>query len=231
MKSHTRHLISFFNALILISLPFVYGMSDGIFFREKTVCCAIILIFAGLTIVVATSLFSRREASGLHFTIIDALVGLYLLYGVINLIWVKKLQVDPFAWCRWVAMAGGYVLYRADVHKRGLLPAIAWSGVLQSVIAIGQATGVLEGNHSLFTVTGSFRNPGQLGGYLAVTGTVAWYLLINGKRDRRGQWARDFSIFAITLVGLILADSRAGGLAACGGIAFCHARSIVGWIR
>ena len=207
----------------------MYGMSSGIFFREETTCYAAMLVFAGLT-VVGWKNRKRRERIRVNTT--DVLVCIYLLYGIINIVVVRSLQVDPFVWCKWVTITGGYLLYRAGKNKRGGPHALSLSGLLQALLAIGQVSGIVESNHDLFPITGSFRNPGQLGGYLAVTSVVTCYLLVRRKditTSRRG--ALHLLVFVIMLAGLYLADSRAGLMAACCGIIACYWKYIAAWFK
>lgn len=105
---------------------------------------------------------------------------------------------------------------KSNKYPKYLLGIIALSGVGESVIAILQRFSILESNHSLFSVTGTFANPGSLGGFLAMCLIAGAGLCINRNNVRL------IGLFAclIISVGLLLSDSRAGWLATIGGILF-----------
>lgn len=71
------------------------------------------------------------------------------------------------------------------VERRQILKAvvfaIALSGALQAVLSLLQLVGVAQSHHAIFRLTGSFYNPGPLGGYLAVCDVVTIAYLIKRK--------------------------------------------------
>ncbi len=71
------------------------------------------------------------------------------------------------------------------VERRQILKAvvfaIALSGALQAVLSLLQLVGVAQSHHAIFRLTGSFYNPGPLGGYLAVCDVIAMAYLIKHK--------------------------------------------------
>lgn len=90
------------------------------------------------------------------------------------------------------------------------------SGIVESIIAILQRFSFLESNHSLFSVTGTFANPGPLGGFLAICLVVSVGLYIG----RNSFGLIGTLVCLIISVGLLLTDSRAGWIAAMSGILF-----------
>ena len=142
---------------------------------------------------------------------IDLAFALFILWIVVNSCLVKKGEVDPFLWHKWGAIAGFYLLVRLTTQKEILLYSLFLSGVIQTIIAIGQKQGLLSSRHIMFDVTGSLGNPGQLGGYLAVCMTVSLCLLVVNIREKRIKTS--VLLFAGSLLqglGLYLSDSRAG---------------------
>lgn len=98
---------------------------------------------------------------------------------------------------------------------------ICMLGAIESSIVILQSFHYLESNHHAFSVTGTFGNPGPLGGFLAISLIVSLSLLCKS-RERKSVY---YGIFYIALAafiayGLILTKSRAGWLAALIGFLF-----------
>lgn len=60
-----------------------------------------------------------------------------------------------------------YLLCR-QLNKRFILIGIVVWSTIESLLAIFQKLGFISSNHPMFDVTGSFGNPGPLGGLLAV---------------------------------------------------------------
>ncbi len=59
--------------------------------------------------------------------------------------------------------------------------AIALSGALQAVLSLFQLSGIAQSHHAVFRLTGSFYNPGPLGGYLATCNAIAIAYFIKHK--------------------------------------------------
>ena len=105
---------------------------------------------------------------------------------------------------------------------------IVLSGIVESIIAILQRFSFLESNHSLFSVTGTFANPGPLGGFLAICLVVSVGLYIG----RNSFGLIGTLVCLIIFVGLLLTDSRAGWIAAMSGILFLLKNKIhLSWKR
>jgi len=83
-------------------------------------------------------------------------------------------------------------------------------------LAIGQYFHWFDSNHRLFDITGSFGNPGQLGGFLAVSLISTACLWMRFKKNRYTV----LFLLPISIQGyaLLLSDSRAGWLAAISGM-------------
>lgn len=90
-------------------------------------------------------------------------------------------------------------------------------GIWQATVAICQYFHWMDSNHRMFDITGSFGNPGQLGGFLAIstiTTICTWYRF---KKNRYATWL--FVPVLIQGYALLLSDSRAGWLATISGVA------------
>ena len=89
-------------------------------------------------------------------------------------------------------------------------------GCAESVAAILQQFGWLESSHAEFFITGTFPNPGPLGGFLAVSSTLLWGLIVTSQ-NRLFRFV-SVLLFGIIVYALILSDSRAGWMSALTGI-------------
>jgi len=100
---------------------------------------------------------------------------------------------------------------RCLLKKQILLYAFFLSGVIQSLIALSQKLGITSSNNIDFNITGSFGNPGQLGGYIAICCVITICLLNNAIRNKEKLSILLLFIGSvIQCCGLYLADSRAG---------------------
>ncbi|GHT33421.1 ligase [Bacteroidia bacterium] len=149
-----------------------------------------------------------------------ASVVFFLFLCLIIYIYIKSSQADSFLIYKYTAVAACYFVVKHLEHKQILLYALALSGSLQSCVAFLQKTGIAASNNMMFAVTGSFGNPGQLGGYLAVCGVVAILLLINAIKNRHKFNICFLSVCVmLQIFGLYLADSRAAFLGLAVGLA------------
>ena len=103
--------------------------------------------------------------------------------------------------------------------------ALVVSAVMESVYAIFQVYGLLEPNNALFKLTGTFYNPGPLGGYLAMAFVVALNRYMS--RDKVSNVERKCMQIAmfIILFTLLVTLSRTAWIAALVGVLFvlsCH---------
>ena len=100
------------------------------------------------------------------------------------------------------------------LEKRFILVGITLWSTIESLLAILQKLGCLSSGHPIFEVTGSFGNPGPLGGLLAIgllVNAVFWYDGIKRKSYRCSIAYAMFSLLVV--VGLWLSQSRAGWMA------------------
>lgn len=150
--------------------------------------------------------------------------GVVTLPDILFFVWVSysvlRSCFPAFAWgCfyPYFCLAGCYLLLRYfRPHSYLLFIGMICVGVWQSTLAVGQYFHWWHSNHRLFDITGSFGNPGPLGGFLAISliATVCVWFRFRKKR---------LAVLLLLLVllqgaALLLSDSRAGWLAAIGGI-------------
>lgn len=112
-------------------------------------------------------------------------------------------------------------VFAACLKNKGfLLWTVVSAGVVQAVFVVMQQLGFMQSNHSMFVVTGLMGNPGQLGGFQAVS--LICCLLLT-RIEKRGVLI--VSAVAI-LYSLIVSDSRAGWLAAVSGLIALYGREL-----
>lgn len=153
----------------------------------------------------------------LKVTSIDVCAGVYLLWGALNMLFIAQLPIDNILFWRWGLVACVYILIRSIPRKEYILWLLVLAGIIQSAYAIGQHIGYIASNHRLFDVTGFMGNPGQLGGFQAVTFIVTFVLL---KKNAHSRIAGCALLSSLLLIGysMWLANSRAGGVAVLAGL-------------
>lgn len=119
-------------------------------------------------------------------------------------------------WVEIVAMSCTFFFARTIRNKFWITGGLAATGTLQSLYVILQLCGIARSNHELFEITGFLGNPGQLGGFQAVSFVAVLTLY--------AQWHSRINKILIILssllifFSLILSGSRAGLLAAIAGV-------------
>lgn len=151
--------------------------------------------------------------------IIDFLLICYIVVGVLNLCLITEEDMNQFIIIRWGILCLCYIITRSLVDKRWMLWGIGLVGTVEAIWGLCQQVGWIESNHSIFDVTGTLGNPGQLGGFLSVVLTVMFGLYRLYHQRIFIRWL--ILIFSLLIIFvLILSDSRAGWLAALVGCAF-----------
>ena len=227
----------------LVVLPFfsvshrmgVFGRQEIIF--KVLIVCSVFLVAKSLIWIIAGTGRNEnaRSSVGAKITILDLFVAAYLLAGLLNIIFIKHFEVDRVLFWRWGAVATVYILVRTIAQKAVILNALVVAGVAQAAVAMGQRAGYIASNHPLFDVTGSFGNPGQLGGFLAVTMVIALGLLIGRLKDDNPRIKAIAVLYILAVVitgtGLILADSRAAIVGVVLGLVVLFGGGLLAWLK
>ncbi len=152
----------------------------------------------------------------LFFNIIDVFL---LCYGVIVgfYLYMEQTEFIHFELAKWILFLLCYVIMKRMRQKQWCLYGIILIGGAEAGIAIGQKIHLIKSFHHVFDVTGTFGNPGPLGGYLAIAIIVLIGLYREYWRNFRQKWIllAFLILFSTTLV---LTESRAGCLAMFAGI-------------
>lgn len=148
---------------------------------------------------------------------ISIFIGSYLIWSSLNLLLPERPIGFDAVWRKWFVLASVYLFVLLMNRNRWVLWAVVSAGVIQAVYAVGQQAGYIASNHQLFPITGLMGNPGQMGGFQAVAFLSA--ALMAAKTPNRS--VRTFLLFpmlSLLLYSLLLADSRAGWVAASIGL-------------
>lgn len=196
--------------LCIISLPFLYSISGDILANELTSSLFVLLML----LVMGTQLIyllSQNSLKKISLNIVDLLIVSLLLYCLCSLLVNREWGMDKYSIYKWGAVIACYVFFRIYHYSRiTLLTACCISGIFQSVIAICEKNGLLVSHNLTFDVTGSFHNPGQLGGYIAICCTITIGLLCYEIKNRRYMGSFFLSVaLSLQLYGLYLTESRA----------------------
>lgn len=118
---------------------------------------------------------------------------------------------------KWIAFLLCYIIVRKSRQKQWCLWGIFFFGVVEVIIAICQKMHWVNSFHSAFDITGTFGNPGPLGGCLAIAITLTVGLYIEHGKYSRLRWPLLLS-FLLLFITIVFTESRAGWLAAFAGI-------------
>ena len=136
---------------------------------------------------------------------------------------------------QWLAGAVPYILlycacraafsWNHRAVSSALFVALCVAGIIEAVIGISQVFGILSSNHPLFSITGSFNNPGPFGGFMSVVAvTAASYLVIKRKTGKDYLEPVAFFTLFVCLLVLPASMSRGGWLAFAAAIGLCLVR-------
>lgn len=148
--------------------------------------------------------------------ILGAVICLLLLFN-------RSIPVDYTSLWQTYTLFSIYITTRFIREKKlkSLLYFISLWGIVESIIAILQNFSLLESNHHIFNITGTFANPAPLAGFLS----ICFITTINFIHENLQKQNHHLILFHIIisiciLYGLILSESRAGWLSAVIGLIF-----------
>lgn len=207
MKKTVKALIYFIVVLIIVLSPLLYHSIGGIFANETISCLAL----AGCSALVFAFFIKPVGDSIIAINATDLAVAIFFFYGLLNIWIIKHFEVNIFTIYKGAALAACYFVLRLTSRKWIIVYAIVLSGLVQSCVVALQETGYISGNNTIFIHTGSFGNPGPLGGYLAVCLVVTIALLYHVVKNKTKKvWLLLSAALAAQCYALYLSDSRAG---------------------
>lgn len=121
-----------------------------------------------------------RKPFKVAITRIDLLSGLFFLYSMIHVTWIRPVKPDYLFALQWLGLAMLYVIFRTIRSQQYLILffLLMLAAVAQALYGILQLYGFYYSFHHLFKVTGSFFNPGPYSGYLVTALPVALGVLL-----------------------------------------------------
>lgn len=161
----------------------------------------------GITTLLVIVYSTFRHHQPIRITWVDVLLGIWLLYTILQTD-KDNLPTDIFIYC--VAT----YLWGRQLNPCSICHILAYAGSIQVLLLLLQLCDIVPSHHAYFPATGSFHNPGPLGGFLAVC-LIAAIASFRQKSNR--IWA--LHIF-LQLIGLLLSDSRAAWVGALVGISY-----------
>lgn len=180
---------------------------------------------------------NKTKQEFIQITYVDFCIGIYLFWGLCCLIIHSTVPLwsshhSTLLW-KWLTVSVIYALIRSIGRKMCVFRFIAILGILQAIAAIGQQIGILESNHRLFPITGLIGNPGQLGGFQAVTFLSTLLLLVTKSvpREKRNSigtisYISILGTLLLIIYSLYLADSRAALIAVIIGSIVLYQKSL-----
>ena len=214
--------------LCIVSLPFLYSISGDILANELISSLLVFLLLFVVGIQLIYTLFQRGEKI-VYINIVDILVASFFFYCLFCILINREWETDKYLIYKWSAVILSYIFFR-NCHCSiiNLLIACCISGIFQSIIAICQDNGLIASRNLTFDVTGSFNNPGPLGGYIAICCTITIGLLYYVIKNKQNMILFFLSLaLFIQLYGLYLTESRAAILSLVSGCLFVALNSIL----
>ena len=203
-----RQLVFFGCGSLLCLLPFGFLLETHTLLWQRclSVAAGLMCLLAGL------SLLQNRKRP-LRIIQSDLFVALYLAYGAVQCL-VHRADIPGSLVASWTIVAAFYLVARNSDSRT--LPAFLWVACLaQAVVAMGQYAALLPSRHALYAATGTFWNPSQLGGFLA----CLLPMLAADLPDRKPRFLFA-GLLLLSLVALVLSDSRAAWLACLVGVLY-----------
>ena len=146
---------------------------------------------------------------------LDGFAVVYILWSVFFILFSAGLSAGVVTCLNVIILASTYVFARAIPNKTWVLRGLVILGVLQASVALLQYFGVINSNHSIFKITGLMGNPGQLGGFQAVS-LISCLLIYRQVTN----WTQKIVVIASTILilySVMISDSRASLLAIISG--------------
>ncbi|WP_294592546.1 hypothetical protein [uncultured Rikenella sp.] len=202
--SHISAVWQILFGVLLVCWPLLDTGASGAVTSERILLTGVALGLLATAVLTAACTGARWRWSG-----VDGGVGLCGGWFILHVAFVGPGETDPYPVLIGLAGLAAYGFCRV-AGTAGLLPAIFVSGVVQSGIAFAQCAGLVASRHSYYGLTGSFPNPGPLGGWLCVAMLAAMVLVEQFGREGRKIRTLLFGIGGLPIgIVLFLTDSRA----------------------
>lgn len=153
----------------------------------------------------------RKANNIVQLSLTGITLSFFILWIILNNLLKEK--YDLWNILELIALYLIYISIKRFPYKYTFLWLLTLRGIIEIAIVLLQFSGIMESNHSFFKITGTFHNPGPLGGFMAIIFLATVGLSLKYKQKKY------FSICLLVLticngIVLILSDSRSGWLAA-----------------
>lgn len=203
IKKHIRGIPELIVGLLIAAYPFLCRLGEDV--------AILSLVCAGVASAVAAAVANKR----FRFTAADAMGGIAVLWIIAKYFISSQGMLGPNRFYEAAALCLIWFAVRNSQNPLRIVLFLLAGSLLQVIVCCTQLAGIVESNHALFPVTGSFFNPAPLAGFLAVTLFAYPYLW-----RRRGKiWMG--TGFVATLVVVVWSGSRAAWLAILAGTVTC----------
>lgn len=178
-----------------------------------------ILSFAALAylLIIATA-----TSKVYHITILDILLLCFLMWIIIDSFWINERVMSNE---KVILIFASSIIYlvckRMNFSKHQLSVILMLGGIIQSLVAWGQYWDLLDSNHLIFEVTGSFANPAPLSVYIGLSLIATAYLSYTYYQCSKYRLCVVLSLLTLPMIGIIIISySRASWVALLGVLLF-----------
>ena len=210
---------------LLLYTPFaidrtlVNGIVMGKLFWAQLIICL-------LSLTTLLSLFTREGRQDFPFQREDLFPLLIFIWNLVIYPW--ELNPEPQKLLFGGSLLTLWFLLRFSFHnypwlKNYILFVCIVTGIVEVVWGIRQLEGYAYSNHILFTLTGSFFNPGPYSGYLAIILPIGFGLFLRKSTPRLIRYT-GAAYALISLIVLPAGMSRSAWIAACIACAWVYRR-------
>lgn len=161
--------------------------------------------------------------TSLPITKLDILAGTYLIWSLVVGYIKTDLTLDSLLYAEWVGIFLIYFIVSRAFRNTDTLPVLftlTLVGLVQAIVVITQAAGILENGHTFFHITGFMGNPGPLGGFQAIALVSGVSLSVSNRtrQAHRGLYYFYLCVIGLIICSMVLSESRSGIIAAVAGL-------------
>ena len=188
-KKYTDKLTGLIFSIYIVSLPILWNICHSLLLgKELLIVCTLLfcsILYAGTAISKSTG-FSKQKFINISYADISIVLFSFIL--VFNSIKNGRLIFIPVE--EWCAILAVYLLMR-NIRCADIIPeTLILSGTMQSAIVLFQKTGYMKSNNEWFEITGSFGNPGPLGGFLAICIVICLCRIYETRKQNKIYYCR-----------------------------------------
>lgn len=221
-----EHAVPVVWSILVVVAPFLYVYEGGASFHGAFVFALTACLSVAVVLLNTKLRFPKLTGTDMALLLFASYQGVQLLAAHSD----AETVAGGLLWFFIYAMARILCL-QAAYMGRIIVAAVILSAWIQSWVAALQWGGVLTSHHPLFAITGSFMNPGPLGGCLAVGIALGMGALIGSPLSRTKRLVAAFLLLWMSVV-CLCSDSRSAWLAcAAGGAVALFCFTSIKWAK